>query len=175
MSIGFADKGSSQEKKLALGQAANALHIDISFNEPVYDWQEVEIRSGSGVGDPEEEEAAVILAYSVHELMAEKLRAIVQQKIRNRYRRQDIYDIARILSQRSLTADEVAKVFSIFLEKCRNRDIAPTRGMMDDRELYERSREKYAEMKFDQMSVSLDFEADFAMIVGLYQSMPWSD
>ncbi|MGQ9369400.1 nucleotidyl transferase AbiEii/AbiGii toxin family protein [Azospirillum sp. ST 5-10] len=173
MSIGYAEKGGSQERRLVERGAANVLHVDISFNEPVYDWQEVEIADG---GDPAwpDEGNPTILAYSVHELVAEKMRAIVQQKVRDRYRRQDIYDIARVVSQRRFTPGELAKIHAIFLTKARSRNFEPTSDMMDDSELRERSRRRYDEMRFDRTGAALDFEADFAAVASLYRSLPWS-
>lgn len=166
MSIGFAEKTSGQAKRLAKGLASRTLKVDISFGESVYDWQEVEIRSG-------DEDGTVILAYSVYELVAEKLRAIIQQKIRNRYRRQDIFDIARIVSDRRFTQDEAVKIFEIFLQKCATRDIAPARGMIDDAELVERSRQHYGDLRLDTGGGALDFEADFEAVATFYRTMPW--
>lgn len=172
--IGFASKGTPQEERLATGQAANVLRIDISFNEAVYDWQRIEIQTGEpdpyGAGDAQ---TATILAYSIYELIAEKLRAIVQQKIRNRYRRQDIFDIARLVSSHAFTEAEVARIYGIFLPKCRSRGIEPTRDMIDDPELHARSRERYGELRLDAGGAPLEFEADFQAVADLYRSMPW--
>lgn len=178
LNIGFAERGGPQERRLSIGQAAHVLHVDISFNEPVFDWQEVEIHSDGGndgtSGTGDENTGAVILAYSVHELVAEKLRAIIQQNLRNRYRRQDIYDVARILSICIFDDGERRRIFEIFLAKSRSRDIEPTRGMIDEPELYERSREQYDDMAFDHMGGRLDFHADFTVVAAFYRSLPWS-
>jgi predicted nucleotidyltransferase component of viral defense system len=172
MTIGFATRGSREETMLARGQSPWTLRVDISFNETVYDSQEIEIT------DPIREPGAdphtsIILAYSPLEVIAEKLRAILQQKIRNRYRRQDIYDIARLASARPLTPAQFSKVFEIFLAKCRDREIEPTIDMIGDRELYQRSRERYGEMRLDRGGSSFDFEADFAQVAAFYRAMPW--
>lgn len=172
--IGFAPRGTPQQERLALGQAANVLRIDISFNEEVHDWQPVEIQTGEpdpyGVDDPQ---TATILAYSVYELVAEKLRAIVQQRLRNRYRRQDIFDVARLVSSRGFSAAEVARIHEIFCLKCRSRDIEPTRAMIDDPELRARSRERYGDLRLDTGGAPLHFDADFQAVATLYHAMPW--
>jgi predicted nucleotidyltransferase component of viral defense system len=175
MTIGYAERGTSQETLLAQGRSSLVLHVDISFNEPVYNWEEIEIRGAAiGANEGHTKETPVILAYSVYELVAEKLRAILQQRKRNRYRRQDIYDIARILSIRPFTSEQTNTVHEILVAKCQSRDIEPTRDMIDDQELYERSRERYAEMRLDRGDSPLDFEADYRSVADFYHSMPWS-
>ena len=65
-------------------------------------------------------------------------------------------------------------VHEILVAKCQSRDIEPTRDMIDDQELYERSRERYAEMRLDRGDSPLDFEADYRSVADFYHSMPWS-
>jgi predicted nucleotidyltransferase component of viral defense system len=174
MTIGYAERGTSQEALLAHGRSTMVLHVDISFNETVYDWEEIEIRGATANAAADHDQPApAILAYSVYELLGEKLPAFLQQRKRNRYRRQDIYDIARILSVRRFSIDQIALIHKILIAKCRSRDICADRDTIDDRELYERSQVKYAEMLLDSGGGPLDFDADFKKVADFYRSMPW--
>ena len=159
---------------LAKGQSSGVLRVDISFNETVYNWDEVEVHVADTAPNDAAQQSSVIFAYSVHELVAEKLRAILQQKLRNRYRRQDIYDIARIVSTRVFADDDIDTIYRTLLAKCRSRNIEPTPDMIDDVELYERSRESYAEMELDRGGRPLDFDGDFSRVAHFYRSLPWA-
>lgn len=77
--IGSAVRGTPEERHLEGGQATRVLDIEISFRDQVYGGQTLQL-SDAGVA---------ILAFTIHELIAEKFRALLQQPIRNRYRRQD--------------------------------------------------------------------------------------
>ena len=69
MSIGIARRGTNEEARLRDGQATSVLRVDISFKEPVFNIAVL------GVDTSEQ----TILAYSDEEVIAEKLRALVQQ------------------------------------------------------------------------------------------------
>ncbi|WP_293504836.1 nucleotidyl transferase AbiEii/AbiGii toxin family protein [Roseateles sp.] len=72
-------------KRLNAGQSAKAIQIDCSFNEWASDVEEGDVDGG------------VLAMYAYHDLIAEKLRSVLQQPIRNRARFQDIYDLCLLL------------------------------------------------------------------------------
>jgi hypothetical protein len=74
--IAFARRGTPQEAALNRGIAPGKIEVDISFNEPLRQIQVLGLTGG-----------AELLAYDLVELMAEKYRAMLQQKERNRNRR----------------------------------------------------------------------------------------
>lgn len=94
--IGSALRHTPQEQLLAEGRAARILLVEISFRDQVYDFQELHL----------EKPAVGVRAFTLEELIAEKLRALLQQPIRRRNRRQDVYDIAFLLDRHTL--DEAA-------------------------------------------------------------------
>lgn len=73
-------------KRLERGAAPTTVKIDYSFNEASYELQALSL-------DGEE----TIQAYGLTDLLAEKLRSIIQQVVRKRNRRQDVYDIWYLL------------------------------------------------------------------------------
>ena len=163
--IGLAKKGTGQEKRLDKGTAANVLKIDISFNEEVHDWQKIVVADG--------QENTTLLAYSIYQQIAEKLRAIIQQPVRNRYRRQDIFDIARIAAHRTFDDMEKRQIFDLFMKKSLEREIQPTREMISHPELYTRSKEHYHQLSMDSGNTALDFDRDFEIVRQFYLDLPW--
>ena len=89
ITIASALRGSTEEAQLLKGNASQVLDMEISFREPVVVASELKL-AGAQVG---------IRAYSLTELIAEKLRALLQQVVRKRNRRQDVFDIAWLLNK----------------------------------------------------------------------------
>jgi hypothetical protein len=87
--IGYAYKGTSQQENLSNGKSTQTLSIDISFNEMIEHSQELVLDEGN----------VSVNAYNAIDIIAEKLRALMQQIQRSnlRNRRQDIYDINLLL------------------------------------------------------------------------------
>ena len=94
----------------------------MSFRDEVFNQQTLSL-SGLNVA---------LRAFSVHEVIAEKLRALLQQPILNRYRRQDIFDIAFLIERTPLTVDDCAIILETLIKKCNGRDLSPHRGSLDD-------------------------------------------
>ena len=68
---------------------------------------------------------------SLEDILAEKLRALLQQLVRNRSRPQDVYDIASRMRDRGEHID-FAKVSEFLLRKAKARDISPTKSSYND-------------------------------------------
>lgn len=111
LKIGYANTSNSNAmKRLESGNSPNTVKIDYSFNEMTYQTDEIEL------------EGEVINAYGVTDLIAEKLRSIIQQPYRKRNRRQDIYDVHFLLTSLSpLSSEEKLNVLSTLYKKCKDR------------------------------------------------------
>lgn len=70
-----------------------------------------------------------VLVCSLEDILAEKLRALLQQKVRNRHRAQDVYDIAKCVRENVL---DHAKIASYLHQKAQIRDIAVRKSAFDD-------------------------------------------
>ncbi|MFZ5832738.1 MAG: nucleotidyl transferase AbiEii/AbiGii toxin family protein [Planctomycetota bacterium] len=66
---------------------------------------------------------------SLEDILAEKLRSLLQQKIRKRNRCQDVYDIAQYVRQRAIDAQ---KIGSYLQQKASIRDIEVRKSSFDD-------------------------------------------
>lgn len=161
--IGSAERGTGEEKRLEARRAIRVLDIEISFRDQVYAFQELNL-TGPGVA---------VRAFTLHEIIAEKLRALLQQPIRNRNRRQDVYDIAYLIETNKLTDEDRRSILETLVEKCRARGIEAAPDSMDDPEVRRR-----AEVDWNTLALELDdlppFDERFAMMRELYVSLPWS-
>jgi hypothetical protein len=162
ITIGSARRGTNEERRLNEGQAPQTLQVDITFHEPV---ENIEIIQLDPSGD--------LNGYALTEVIAEKLRALLQQKQRNRVRRQDVYDIAYLIDRFPLDEKEQAEVLRMFLRKSRERDIAADRDSLSDPEIAARARSQWESMQAELDHPLPDFDASFAAVEAFYRALPW--
>lgn len=160
--IGSAVRGTGEEKRLDIGQATRVLDMEISFRDQVYAFQELTL-TDAGVA---------VRAFTLHELIAEKFRALLQQPIRNRYRRQDVYDIAFLVETNQLSDEDRAHILTTLIEKCRTRNIDPSITSIDDPEIAKRAEADWNTLRLE-LSDLPPFEDRFAIVRELYVSLPW--
>ncbi len=163
MRIAYAKRGSKNEERLAHGQGLHVIDLEVSFNEPIHAIQIVRLG----------EKGPLISAYGLTDLIAEKFRALLQQVPRNRYRRQDVYDIAHLIGRFPLDESERAAILECFLEKCAARDIKPTVESISDSQVKERARSEWNTLKQEIGEVP-DFDVCFAKVEALYKALPWT-
>lgn len=160
--IGSAERGSKQESALAEGRAGRILIVEVSFRDQVYAFQELHL----GRAD------VAVQAFTVTELIAEKFRALLQQPIRNRNRRQDVYDIAFLIEAYSPDIDEQRQILETLIEKCRTRNIEPNRLSIDDPEIAERAEQDWNTLRLELADLP-EFGPRFALIRDFYRALPW--
>ncbi|CAA7627150.1 nucleotidyl transferase AbiEii/AbiGii toxin family protein [Magnetospirillum sp. UT-4] len=169
MRIGYARRGSPQEAHLQRGQCADAVQVDISFNEPVFSAQVLRL-----VPD-----GTTVMAYSLIDMIAEKMRALLQQEVRNggrrdRGRRQDVYDIALLVEALPEDASLRAGILEALRRKCRARSIEPTPASMSAQEVKERARREWASLALEIGELP-DFDDRFRIVEAFYRSLPWKE
>lgn len=104
--IGSAKRGTAEAARLAEGKASRVLDVEISFRDHVYTFQKLNLM-GAGVA---------VRAFTIHELVAEKFRALLQQPVRKRNRRQDVYDIAFLIDDHDFSDDDKATILATLIE-----------------------------------------------------------
>jgi hypothetical protein len=162
MKIVFAIRGSAQEEAFKAGKVPAVIDIDISFNEVLKHFQLLELTGGSE-----------LRAYSLSELIAEKYRSMIQQKeiYRNRERRQDVYDVDRLLTE--FPPDGLrAEILETFVEKCRSRGIEPTKDALKDEEVKARSGKDWDTLKLELADLP-QFEESYQRVTQFYEALPW--
>jgi predicted nucleotidyltransferase component of viral defense system len=131
VSVGYAlpDQGPMREK-MSSGQPVNqAIPLDVSLNEPVCADVRIDVSGTHGLRVSTREDIA-----------AEKLRSLLQQPIRDRYRRQDLLDIVVMLRGGPLDLGQVA---AFLLLKAAARDVGVSREAFRAPEIAVRARQNY--------------------------------
>ena len=158
----YADRGTKQEKMLHAGNCSDVIYADISFNEPIETVQKV------CIGDT----GVYFYAYSLKDLVAEKLRSLLQQVIRNRNRRQDVYDLNYLIHNVDISSEARVDILRCFLEKCSSRRIAPTQTSLDNPEVRQRAQVEWESLASEVEELP-DFDAAYDAVNAFYKSMPW--
>ncbi len=167
INIGYAYMGNTQaHKRLVKKNSSHIVQVDYSLNEPRGDPELFEI-----------EEGKVIQTYSLHDLIGEKFRAVLQQEERNRIRRQDIFDLHFLLKrQASATNPETkAKVLATLKEKARARCLEVNKESLSNPEIIRRSKAEYQTLKSEIVGELPPFDEIYASTKAYYESLPWSD
>ena len=163
LKIGYAQRGSNQENRLRQKNASDVISLDISYNEQISDVQILNISDEMS-----------LLAYSLIDLIAEKYRAIFQQKSRGRNRRQDVYDLDLIIQKTNFDNETKANILAALIEKCQSRDILLSRNSIDDSEIKSRSRSEWNTLKLELGEIP-DFDACFERVATFYHQLHWPD
>ena len=156
----FADKGTKSEERLKSGISTDIIYADISFNEEISCVEEICIG----------ETGLSFFAYSKSDLIAEKLRSTLQQKIRKRNRRQDVYDLWFILENYETSTEEMLAIRDAFIQKCRSRGIEPTELSFFDAEVIERSRSEWDTLE-SEVTYLPEFDQAFGVVQKFYNQL----
>ncbi|WP_417844631.1 nucleotidyl transferase AbiEii/AbiGii toxin family protein [Thalassospira sp.] len=161
--VGYALRGTPQEKRFLAGKSVDVLSVDISFNEPIGAIQLVRLSGDTN---------ASIHAYSLNDIISEKIRALLQQIKRNRNRRQDVYDLNLLISRFEFSDQEKAELLNVLLVKCHAREITPDQLALENPEIAERARAEWRSLALEIGELP-DFDNCFATINRFYKSLPW--
>lgn len=132
--------------------------LDVSLNEVVCEDEPVDT---AGVHK--------LRVSSCEDIIAEKLRSLLQQPVRNRYRRQDLLDIAVARRQRALDLDKVA---DFLRRKAAARDIAVSRAAFQAPEVKRRAAQDYEALKSTTRTLFIAFEEAWAELIALVNAIP---
>lgn len=116
--------------------SSEVIKVEISINEMVCETENLMIMESVGTE---------IKTCILEDIVAEKLRSIIQQKIRNRTRPQDVYDISSLLD-RDIPID-LEKVSDFLVKKSFHKSIQITKLMFDD------EAKNRAEVGYDSLQV----------------------
>lgn len=169
MTIGYANtQNESLMSRLERNQSPLTVSIDYSFNEPLGEIQELIINNDN---------TEIIKVYSLESLLAEKFRAILQQSVRNRFRRQDIYDIYHLMNEGYVCGNTQEKevVLAILKQKSigKNIDHLLHKNGLDDEATKTMAKRDYSIIK-DEIEGDLpDFEEAYQIISEYFKSLPW--
>lgn len=160
--IGFAEKSNSRQvRKLEESSASDTISIDYSLNEYTAETSQIDINL---------EDDTTIHAYSLVEMVAEKYRSCLEQKVRNRKRYQDIYDLFFLIGkyQEEIT-DSLEEIRQILLDKSvgKGLDDLLNAGAFLDPEIKQRSADGYNDLKYDVKDLP-NFEEAYKVVADFY-------
>ncbi len=149
--------------RMEQGEASsNVIRLDVSLNEPICDARLV----------PLNDEYRLRVA-TIEDIVAEKLRALLQQPIRNRERRQDLLDLAVILqAQPELNRQRIARFLQ---EKASARMVPVSRTAFRDPEIERRAREGYSELASTTRVSFVEFADALALLLAFVDELPIPD
>jgi predicted nucleotidyltransferase component of viral defense system len=107
---------------------------------------------------------------TLEDIVAEKLRALLQQPLRNRTRRQDLLDIAVIL--KSETQFDHEKVVDFLWRKARIRNVVVSRSAFRSQEVLGRALVDYAELAATTRHLFVPFEEACDLLSRFVDSLP---
>ena len=163
--IGYASRLQPQlVKRLASPNGSpQVVQVDYSFNEWVSDVEKVTLDGGS------------LSMYPFHDLVAEKLRSVLQQPIRKRERYQDIYDLFLLLENTEpLNDDDRIAVLEKLQKASLDRELRVHRLAMRDEKVRELSQKSYAtELPSMVLGNIPEFDTAFEIVRDFFESLPW--
>ena len=164
LSIGYAPRSSHRMlAKLLSGQSPNVVEIDHSYNEAVFDVEVLRLADGD-----------TLQAYSFINLMAEKLRALLQQPVRRRNREQDVYDLHLLLGlDHNFDREERHRLLHILTESCNSRNIEPTAHSLRDPRVRSMAEAGYETLKQEVEGPLPPFAVAYQVVQDFYEGLPW--
>lgn len=168
--VGYANSNAQSEvKRLEAGESTRVVRIDYSFNEKTYNTEKILLSSDS---------ESYVQVYSIHDLMAEKYRALIQQKIRKRNRFQDIYDLNFLIMNHLNELNEYDKklILLSMKEKFKSRSLLHLLSpeMLGQREIIERSSANYSAIADTIPDEVPKFEDAYKRVSDFLWELPWS-
>ena len=162
VTVAYADRDTRNHERLKRGDCPEVLKVDVSYREPIYAVELIRLDADSSIS-----------AYSTTDVIAEKLRALLQQVSRGYpRRRQDVYDLAFLARRIPPDDAEKEEILRALKEKARARDIEPRADSLSDPEIRKR-----AEQDWDTLDLELTdlppFEQEYRVVEDLYLSLPW--
>jgi predicted nucleotidyltransferase component of viral defense system len=163
ITMGYAYKGAPDHWRLIKRECPTVLEIDYSFNEVNQHIDTIQLVDGGR-----------LQVYSLPDIVAEKFRAIIQQKTRNRQRRQDAFDIYGLLKNGYLE-DQSLKIliYQSLLMKAESRNLQINQQSLADEEIITRSKGEYQTLAYEIDGDLPPFEEVYFAVRNYYEGLPW--
>ena len=164
--VGYAYFGSGKHQRLVKKQCPDTLMLDYSFNEPSIAIDELDII-----------ECGLLRAYSLPDLVAEKYRSMIQQPVRNRIRRQDVFDLYTLLTTYNsllISPDVCKQVYETLRVKCEIKGLDVGSSSLADPGVVSRSQKEYGQLEHEVIGELPDFDGAYTLVQDYYEVLPWS-
>jgi predicted nucleotidyltransferase component of viral defense system len=164
MRIGYASRLKPKLlKRLEATGSPQVVEVDYSFNEWASETEKETIDSGA------------LFIYTFHDLVAEKLRSVLQQPIRERERYQDIYDLFLLLeTSAALERADRDAILRKLRAASHDRQVPVHKAAMRDEKVIHLSRKQYSTVLPSLLAGKPpDFDAAYATVQAFFESLPW--
>lgn len=160
VSVGYAlTHEATLRRRIESGNTSpQVIPLDVSINEVVCEDEPVDT---VGVHN--------LRVSSCEDIVAEKLRSLLQQPVRNRYRRQDLLDITVTCQRRPL---DMVKVADFLRRKAAARDIVVSRSAFRDPEVKRRAAQDYDGLATTTRTLFIPMEEAWMVLLALVDSLP---
>lgn len=163
LKLNFVDKTNAKQlSAFEKGVPIEIVDMDVSFNEPAEDLTILKLS-----GERE------ILAYGLAELIAEKYRALHQQVIRNRNRRQDAYDLWWLSTRNKISDKQKALILSRLIKKSSSRGIEVSSESILNPGIRKRAEEDWETQRLEIGDALPQFKECWDEVLELYNKLPW--
>lgn len=162
--VGYARLTDQRQHAKLMGSGVSApVDVDISYSEIITGAEVIDIGDGLEVQ-----------ASTLADLVAEKYRAMIQQPLRKRYRRQDAYDLYCLLESRPAELSSLREVILEALQrKAEGRGVIVGRESLRDPEVERRSKEEYPQLANEILRPLPEFDEVYGSVRRFYESLPW--
>ncbi len=137
--------------------------VEVSINEPICATENVDVRASQ-----------MLKVCTLEDIIAEKLRSLLQQPIRKRQRRQDLLDIAVALkrSGASLNRERIAQFLKT---KAEARDVRVSRSAFRDDAVRELARKDYDALSSTTRELFVPFDEAYSLLLEFVAQLPIPD
>lgn len=119
-------------------------------------------------------EAVHIVLHAISTSLALRSTMVIKGGIRNRNRRQDVYDLNLLIASGTTpTAEEKRGLLELLATSCRERGIEPNRGSFANPEIKRMASEGYQDLAPEVEGELPPFEEAYARVQAFYEDLPW--
>ena len=163
LKIGYANRlNPNAMRRFLLKQAPKTIQIDYSFNEWVSEFEAQNVDGG------------VLNMYAYHDLIAEKLRSVLQQPIRERARFQDIYDLFLLVEGTTPTGEDKQAILEKLHAACADRKVPLFKYALRQQDVIEYSKKEYGTIAA-LIKDPPKFDLAYRVVQEFFEDLPWSD
>ncbi len=140
-------------------RSPHVIPVEISLNEPICADEGIDVQATHR-----------LRVSTLEDIIAEKLRALLQQPIRNRGRRQDLLDVALLVqSHKEMDHSQVAE---FLCRKSAARGVPVSRAAFHNPEVAERAKQDYDELQTTTRRTFLPYNEALQMLLTFTDSLP---
>lgn len=164
--IGYAPRShTAHMRRLLAKQSPTILEIDYSYDEAVYEVELLTLGEGSD-----------LRTYGFTNLIAEKYRSLLQQPLRKRNRRQDVYDLFMLINSCDRLSDsELDRVKKHLVNSCKSRGIDAVQNSMSNEKVRAMAAEDYASLAGEIQGELPEFKIAYVAVQGFYEQLLWNE